>query len=163
MVGPHLRSTDKDWQAGEGRPLGVFVRGTLLGIALGLTVVFAVAAWLNPYDEFGLPRRMETHRQLGLPPCTFQQLAGVPCPSCGMTTSFAFMVRGDLVNAVRANAVGALLAMLCMACIPWSLACAIGKRTYFIRSMEKTLIWLLAAFLTLLMARWGIVVLFGWW
>lgn len=163
MVGPHLHSTEKDRRTGESRPLGLFVRGTLLGLALGLTAVFAVAAWLDPYDELGMPRRMETHRQLGMPPCTFMQMTGVPCPSCGMTTSFAFLVRGDLLNSLRANAVGTLLALLGLACIPWSLACVIGKRSYFIRSMELTLIWLLSGFLVLLLARWGIVLLFHWW
>ena len=51
---------------------------------------------------------METHRQLGLPPCTFKEMTGLPCPSCGMTSSFALLVRGDVMNSLRANAVGTL-------------------------------------------------------
>ena len=70
-----------------------WVRGMLLGLALGMSLVFGIALWLNPYDAEGQPRKMETHRQLGLPPCTFYLLTGVPCPSCGMTTSFALLVR----------------------------------------------------------------------
>ena len=45
-----------------------WVRGTLVGMVLGLVVVFAIALWLNPYDEDGTPRQMETHTKLGLPP-----------------------------------------------------------------------------------------------
>ena len=29
-----------------------------------------------------------THRQLGLPACGWQTNMGLPCPTCGMTTSF---------------------------------------------------------------------------
>src|SRR5947208_1542702 len=95
--------------------LGHWVRGSLLAIAAGLALVFGIAAWLNPYDELGLPRRMGTHLQMGLPPCTFREMTGVPCPSCGMTTSFALLMHGDVVNSLRANAVGTLLALFCLA------------------------------------------------
>src|ERR1700739_4433028 len=61
---------------------------------------------MNPYDSDGNPRRMATHTQLGLAPCNFVLLTGKPCPSCGMTTSFALLVRGDVVASVRANCVG---------------------------------------------------------
>src|SRR5438552_18128576 len=58
-----------------------WVRGTLVGMDLGLVAVFAIALWLNPYDEDGTPRRMETLTKLGLPPCTVQTVTGLPCPS----------------------------------------------------------------------------------
>ena len=137
--------------------LGAWVRGTLVGMALGLVVVFAVAAWLNPYDRDGEPLRMETHRQIGLPPCTFKTLTGLPCPSCGMTTSFALLVRGDVVHSLRANWVGTLLALAGLAFLPWSLACVVRQRSLFIVSMDKALLWFLAVFLVLLLGRWTIV------
>ena len=105
-----------------------WVRGMLLGVAIGLTAVFAVAFWLNPYQSDGSPRRMATHQQLGLPPCTFFSVTGLPCPSCGMTTSFALLVRGDVPNSLRANAVGTLLALFCLALIPWCLTCAARRQ-----------------------------------
>src|SRR5438094_461820 len=89
-----------------------WVRAVLLAIAIGLVSVFGIAAWLNPYDEAGRARRSETHLQIGLPACSFRALTGVPCPSCGMTTSFALLMHGDLANSLRANAVGTLLAIL---------------------------------------------------
>ncbi|MBM4114113.1 MAG: DUF2752 domain-containing protein, partial [Phycisphaerae bacterium] len=52
-----------------------------------------------------------THTQLGLPPCTWTIAFGIPCPSCGMTTSFAHAVRGDLLSSFVAQPMGALLAL----------------------------------------------------
>ena len=44
-----------------------------------------------------------THTQLGLPPCGFFVITGLPCPGCGLTTSFAHLARLNLLGAVRAN------------------------------------------------------------
>jgi Protein of unknown function (DUF2752) len=143
--------------------LNHWVRGTLLGLTAGLVVVFAVAAWVNPYDATGRALLMATHRQLGLPPCTFYVLTGgYPCPSCGMTTSFALLMHGDLWNSLRANAVGTALGLFCALLIPWSLICAIRGRTYFISSFERALTKVVLAFLTLMLARWGAVLLMIW-
>jgi len=139
------------------------MRGTLVGLLLGLVGVFALAAWIEPYDRQGRPRQRETHRQLGLPPCTFLEITGLPCPSCGMTTSFALLVRGDLGNSLRANAVGTALAVFCAALIPWSLACLVGRRTYFITSLERTLTGVVGVFLVLLLLRWAVVLAWAWW
>src|SRR5262249_53960947 len=117
-----------------------WVRFALLALALVLTAVFAVALWLNPYDEEGQPRRMETHRQMGLPPCTFYSVTGLPCPSCGMTTSFALLVRGDVWNSLRANAVGTLLALYGLVLIPWSLASVWRRQLVWVRDLEPALI-----------------------
>ena len=107
-------SKDKEPEPLEARPvMSLWVRGVLVGIALGLTALFVVAACLNPYFADGSARRMETHRELGLPECTFKRITGLPCPSCGMTTSFALTIRGDLVNGVQANSVGVLWRWSC--------------------------------------------------
>ena len=125
----HLPSTEQSQEPLDAIPvLTSWVRGTLLGIAIGLTAVFGIAAWLSPYGNDGQPLRMETHRQMGLPPCTFKLLTGVPCPSCGMTTSFALLIRGDVWNSLKANAVGTLLAAFCLALVPWCLICSLRGR-----------------------------------
>jgi len=142
--------------------LSGWVRGTLVGIALGWTAVFAIAAWLSPYTGGGEALRMETHRQLGLPPCTFKTFSGLPCPSCGMTTSFALLIHGDVINSLKANWVGTLLATLGLAFIPWSLASAARRRYIFIESLELVLIKLIVGFLILMLLRWSIVVAWTW-
>ena len=55
------------------------------------------------------PRGHGSHVQLGLQPCPSVVLFGRLCPGCGMTTSFAHMVRLGLVPAFRANAFGPLV------------------------------------------------------
>src|SRR5262249_44252401 len=99
--------------------LRLYVRGCLIAIALGLALVFGIAAFLDPYRD-GRVWTDETHTQLGLPPCTFKVVTGVPCPSCGMTTSFALLVRGDIYNSLRANFAGTALAVMCLLYIPWA-------------------------------------------
>src|SRR5262249_50885393 len=92
--------------------LAVWVRGLLVFVAVGLIGIFSIAIWLKPYDASGNPLRQETHRQMGLPPCTFYVLTnGYPCPSCGMTTSFSLLMHGDVINSMKANAVGTFLAL----------------------------------------------------
>ena len=142
---------------------GRYVRLALVLVALGLTTVFGIAAWLNPYDEAGRALRSETHLQLGLPPCTFRVLTGIPCPSCGMTTSFALLMHGDLMNSLRANAVGTLLALFGLLVIPWSLASAVSKRPLFIVSFERALLGIILIFVLLLFTRWLVVLSLTWW
>jgi hypothetical protein len=143
--------------------LRAWVRGTLVGTALALTAVFAVAVWLNPYHDDGSPRRMATHQNMGLPPCTFYASTGLPCPSCGMTTSFSLLMHGDLANSLRANAAGTLLAVFCLALIPWCLASAVCRRTLFLHSVERALTLVVLVFLSLMLLRWGIVLVWAWW
>src|SRR5262245_6202429 len=126
-------------------------------MAVALLTVFAVALWLDPYHKDGQPRTMETHRQLGLPPCTFKAVTGLPCPSCGMTTSFALLMHGDVLNSLWANPVGTLLAVFCLALIPWSLASAYLGRPLFILSVEIALMRFLVVLISLMFFRWVIV------
>jgi len=142
--------------------LNGWVRGTLLLITVGLVAVFAIAAWLNPYESDGRPRCQETHRQMGLPPCTFYEVTKLPCPSCGMTTSFSLLIHGDVWNSLKANAVGTLLASFCLALIPWNLACAVKGRPFFIWSIERALTRVIIIFLVLLLSRWAIVLVDIW-
>lgn len=113
-------------------------------------------------DGLRVPRQNETHTKLGLPPCSFKLLTRVPCPSCGLTTSFALLVRGDLKNSLRANAAGTVLALFCLALIPWSLASALWQRPLFIVSIERALIRIVVGFLALLLLRWAVVLALLW-
>jgi len=142
--------------------LGWWVRGGLVVVATLWVAIFAVAAWLKPYDAVGQPLRMETHRQLGLPPCNFYEWTGKPCPSCGMTTSFALLVRGDVWNSLKANAVGTLLALWGIVLIPWCVISSLLGRYLFVRSVEVWLLGAVIVFVLLALIRWVIVLGIGW-
>lgn len=163
IVPPSLPTSDKVSEPLEVIPvMSQWVRGSLLGIALGLMGVFGIAIWLNPYDPSGRPRMIGTHAQMGLPPCTFLVLTKLPCPSCGMTSSFALLAHGDVWNSLKANAAGTMLALIFLAAIPWCLACVIRGRPYLIWSMEKALTRIVIVFLGFMLARWVIVLSLIW-
>jgi lysophospholipid acyltransferase (LPLAT)-like uncharacterized protein len=162
IVPPHLFAKEPRGPWAAAPPLKRWVRVALVVIAAALVGVFTVAVYLDPYNPDGTPRDKETHRQLGFPRCTFYDLTGVPCPSCGMTTSFALLVRGDVLNSLRANSVGTLLAVFCLGVIPWALASVYRGRLCWVRSLERSLTVLLTIFLFVLLLRWGLVLWLGW-
>lgn len=136
-----------------------WVRGALVAIAAALGLVFYIATLVHPYREDGTPMRMASHQTLGMPPCRFQQLTDMPCPSCGMTTSFALLVRGDVVNSIRANWVGTGLAVFCALLIPWCIVSSFRARFLFVRRIEWMLGFLVGVFTILMLGRWGVVLL----
>lgn len=67
----------------------------------------AIGAWLTPD-----PAGVGTHRQLGWAPCGTLIATGVPCPSCGMTTSVAWFAHGNWAAAFYLQPAAALLSLL---------------------------------------------------
>jgi hypothetical protein len=158
IVPPHLLTTEDSPRIKRGpRKLHLWVRLGLVLLAASLVGIFAIAVLLNPYKD-GRVWLQETHKQMGLPPCTFKALCGLPCPSCGMTSSFSLLMHGDPWNSLRANFVGTLLALFCLAFIPWGLISAFRGRWVLIRSLEFILVRLVLVFVGLLLVRWGVVV-----
>jgi hypothetical protein len=104
--------------------LSPLARAVLLLSGLILATALGVARGLEPSS-----RGYGTHRQMGLPPCTFVALFDMRCPSCGMTTAWANMVRGNLMAALSANTGGALLAVLAVVASPWMIISAVRGRT----------------------------------
>jgi hypothetical protein len=141
--------------------LGWWVRGGLLAVVGFLVAVFAIAWWLKPYDSDGTVR--DTYPELMLPICTFKYVTGLPCPSCGMTHSFVFLIHGDIENSLRANSVGTGLAVVCLLLIPWALLSVVRGQPTFIVSIELAVTKLIIVFLVAMMLRWGVVMAWMWW
>lgn len=78
--------------------------GSQLGWFLLWLGTTAVALYLNP-NAAG----HGTHQSLGLPPCPSVLAMGRPCLGCGLTTSFAYTVRGSFAEAFQAHALGTFL------------------------------------------------------
>ena len=137
------------------------VRAVLIAMAVALTAVFVAAFSINPYGEDGKPRTMSTHTQLGLAPCNFVLLTGKPCPSCGMTTSFALLVRGDVVASARANWVGSVICVLWALGLVWSAASGAWGKPLFVPPGRGELLFtvITGVVLVLMLARWTAVLL----
>ena len=100
-----------------------YERWPLAIVGAVLLILLGVSARLSPN-----PTGLGTHHQLGLPQCTVRMLFGIRCPSCGMTTSWAHMVRGQVLSSVKANSGGALLAIIAATAGPWMLLCGLRGR-----------------------------------
>ena len=125
------------------------VRGGLAVLGLGLATLLATAVWLEPN-----PRGRGTHQQLGLPPCSFVMLFDMPCPACGMTTSWAHFVRGQLPSALRANVGGTLLAAVAVVAMVWSLAGAAAGRVWPRLPSDRVLVVLAAIVIVITLTDW---------
>ena len=124
--------------------------------AVALLGLLAVAAWLKPS-----PLGYGTHQQLGLPPCTFWVLFGRPCPTCGMTTAWAHLVRGECVSAFRANAGGTLLGMLAILAVPWLLGSARRGTWIGVSPNGTAAAWLSTTILLITLIDWAIRLMSG--
>lgn len=131
-------------------------RALLAAFALGLIAVLVVARGLKPD-----PKGFGTHTQLGLGPCAFREATGKPCPSCGMTTSFAWAARGDLVRAWGANPAGSLLAPLTLALIPWFLLVSARANPWPFSNLERPLVGLSVAVVALTLIFWTVRMTLG--
>jgi hypothetical protein len=128
-------------------------------VALGgcLLALLAVAAWLTPN-----PQGLGTHRQLGLPPCTFVAWFGIRCPSCGMTTSWSHLLRGNVVGALQANAGGALLAVTAALLAPWLLGSGLFGKWLIGPPRPGFTLLLGLTIVTITLVQWVMRVSFGW-
>ena len=88
----------------------------VVGVAAATLAGLLVLAFAMRPDERGYG----THEQLGLQPCLPMELWHVPCPGCGVTTSVAMAVRGDLLGSLRNQPFGFLMALLFVALAVWA-------------------------------------------
>src|SRR5262245_60638464 len=124
------------------------------GVLVGL---LATAACLAPN-----PQGMGTHRQLGLPPCTVVAWLGIRCPSCGMTTAWAHMLRGHVLSALQANAGGALLAMAAAVCGPWLVGSGLLGRWLIGPPHEGLTLAIGLTIVLVTLTQWTVRISLGW-
>lgn len=72
-------------------------------VAISCLAVLVVAARMQP-SESGVG----THTQWGFNTCQFLERTRLPCPTCGMTTSFAHFVRGNFLASFYVQPMGFL-------------------------------------------------------
>jgi uncharacterized protein DUF2752 len=91
-------------------------RNGYLAVTFVSALTIVIARLLHPS-----PRGVGTHEQLGLPPCPFLLLTGIPCPSCGLTTSFAFAAKLDFLSSLTIQPFGLIAFCLTFLAIPISI------------------------------------------
>ena len=133
----------------DGFPLSRSGRVLIVLWCLFLLSGFCLAVWLSPDS-----RGFGTHQQLGLPPCSFQQLFGVPCPSCGMTTSFSHFVRGQWILSAQSSVTAFVLALVCVVQIPWFGVSVWKNRLWRVRHPDLVALGVLGFLYAVWAAEW---------
>lgn len=144
-------------------------RCSLSGRLLGLLLA-AGCAWLLITAARVAPNRsgVGTHAALGYAECGFLAVSGIPCLTCGMTTSFAFFVRGQVAASIYVQPMGAILAVLaCLGLITGLYIAATGRAVQnLLRYLPMTRVMFILLGLALLAWAWKIVIhmrgLDGW-
>lgn len=140
---------EQETEASSGAILSRSERGFLFSLGTGIVLVMAIAMWLTPDSKgFG------THLQLGLPECGFRSATGMNCPHCGLTTSFAWFVRGQWRRSFQANPAGLLLATSAVVLCPWFFVVAIRGRWIGIRSPGLFFVYGFAGWVLLSLILW---------
>jgi hypothetical protein len=118
--------------------------------AIALVSPVALATQLTPDG-----RGVGTHEQLGWTPCWALQRWNRPCPTCGMTTAWAYAVRGDALAAVDANAGGAVLLVATLATAGWLAVAAATGRLVGGMPRPRMMAWLATAWLVVTLVDWA--------
>lgn len=116
------------------------------GVLLALLVT---ASWLRPD-----PTGQGTHQQLGLPPCAWRVILGIPCPTCGMTTAWSHLWRGEIQQSLQANPAGIVAAGM-------AAALAAGLASSAGRGRWSMLLRVPTAWIAAVISLWA--VLLAWW
>jgi len=113
-------------------------------ISIISAITIAISRLLKPAI-----RGVGTHEQLGLPSCAFLHFTGIPCPGCGLTTSFAHAARLDFYQAFVTQPFGLLLFIILTLSIPLSLILMLRRVSLsqiLIPGMVRPLTWSLIVF-----------------
>lgn len=131
--------------------LGFCSRLLALVLATGLLAVLVTARWLQPD-----PNGFGTHTQLGLPPCSYRLKTGSPCPTCGLTTSLAWMVRGRVDRAWSVQPGGVVLGPLFALQAAWLLGAAGAGRPPGMRTLSGPLMVGVVAAVAWVLGAWSL-------
>jgi hypothetical protein len=119
--------------------------------AAGLAGLLVLARRLDPD-----PRGFGTHTQMGLKQCAYLTATGRLCPTCGMTTAFAWLVRGRIDRSWRANPAGCVIAIWFVPLAAWLAASAVANQPVAFRTLERPLMGMLVAAVAVSVASWFI-------
>jgi hypothetical protein len=131
--------------------VGAGERLAAAAVCAAAMALLGVAAWLEPAAA-----GIGTHRQMGLSACAWHRDRGYVCPTCGMTTAFALMADGRMVDAVRVQPAGAAMAMM-TAMAAWAAGYIAATGAPVMRWLRRTvrLRWVVGGLMLMVIAAWG--------
>ncbi len=115
----------------------------------GCVLLLAAGGYVKPD-----PRGHGTHEQLGFAPCGFYIMTGYPCPTCGTTTAFVWMVHGHPWIALKTQPFGALCAVASAALLGLSIVGIVTAGVPAIRLSRRSSVGLALGFLGLFLGSW---------
>lgn len=131
-------------------PLSPARRLVVVGVGLILLLLLIAARSLQPD-----PRGFGTHEQLGLTPCSFHRWTGKVCPTCGATTAWSHVMRGEFAAATRANMAGTLVCFAAIFGVPWLLVSAWLGRWWIARPTLRVLLIAGSVVMTIALLDWA--------
>lgn len=91
-----------------------------------ITIVCLVGLWSTDPDTKGY----DTHVQLGMEPCSWPRIHGVPCPTCGCTTAASHVVHGHVIQGFVTQPFGAAVAIVGLLLGLHGLYCLLWRRSF---------------------------------
>ncbi len=130
--------------------LGVYGRVIALAVAAGCAILIVTAFRLRPS-----PDGVGTHQGMGFLPCTMLVTTGIPCPTCGMTTSFAWFFKGNILASFYVQPGGFALAWGTGVVLLWSLYEVVtGRPIHRLARYIPPKVWIIGGSLALAFS-WG--------
>ncbi len=141
---------------GPSIPVKPGARLTWCGIAVACAAILGTAIYLKP-DERG----HGTHQQIGLGPCSWIIVSGLPCPTCGMTTSFSLLMHGRPLDALRAQPAGAVMCIGTIAMFLLSVYVVVSGRVVSINWYRVGPVRLMVGLGLLILGGWAFKIALG--
>jgi hypothetical protein len=155
MPPPIIRAGALGW-FGASMPLAMKARLAWAAVAVICCVILGLAAWLRP-DARGFG----THEALGLEPCGFVIYAGLPCPTCGMTTAYSYLMHGRPLAALLAQPAGFALCLGTIVLAAWAAVAAARGRMPIINWERVGAVRLSLTVALVLVGGWAIKLAIG--
>lgn len=127
----------------------LFIQNLLTFLALG--AVLALSFMLIP-DARGYG----THEHLFLPPCFVRFFFHIPCPACGLTTCFAYLAKGQWIEAFHLNWVSPFIFLGFLLLFIYSTLCLFSNQSFW-NIFERKLIPYFSTFIIIsLLLNWTV-------
>ncbi len=125
----------------------LFFQNLLISLTLG--GILLISFLLQPDS-----RGYGTHEKLFLPPCYLQFFFHIPCPACGLTTSFAYLAKGAWATAFHLHWMSPILFLAFIFLFVYSAFC-LSKQKPFWKIFENKLTPYFSSFIILgMLAFW---------